>query len=128
MLQCDEINSRVIDEFPLIFLICAKANGVSSFKKIGELRHKESDRILELEKIFGLFGVNYSYNEASDELFIYGKGLGPTSIGFKEHIPAQDHRMIMVTYLFMRKNQGGEVYNASHVKKSFPNFFDELDS
>ena len=40
-----EINSRAIDEFPLIFLLCAKAKGISFFKKIGELRHKESDRL-----------------------------------------------------------------------------------
>ena len=40
-----EINSRAIDEFPLIFLLCAKAKGVSFFKNIEELRHKESDRL-----------------------------------------------------------------------------------
>ena len=35
-----ELNSRAIDEFPLIFLLSAKAKGISFFKKIGELRHK----------------------------------------------------------------------------------------
>ena len=120
--------SNCPDLVPTLAYLCSYAEGMSCLGQIKVLRHKESDRISELEKIFGLFGVNYSYNEASDELFIYGRGLGPTNIGFKKHIPAEDHRMIMVTYLFMRKNQGGEVYNASHVKKSFPNFFDELDS
>ena len=32
------MNSRSIDEFLLIFLVCAKANGVSKFNKIGELK------------------------------------------------------------------------------------------
>ena len=120
--------SNCPDLVPTLAYLCSYAEGTSCLGQIKVLRHKESDRILELEKIFGLFGINYSYNEYSDELFIYGKGSGPTNIGFKKHIPAKDHRVVMVTYLFMRRNQGGEVCNASHVKKSFPNFFDELDS
>ena len=39
------MNSRSIDEFLLIFLVCAVANGVSKFNKIGELRNKETDRL-----------------------------------------------------------------------------------
>ena len=40
-----EINSSLIDELPLIFLVCAKAKGTSYFQNLDELRHKESDRL-----------------------------------------------------------------------------------
>jgi 5-enolpyruvylshikimate-3-phosphate synthase len=39
------LNSSAIDEFLIIFLIAAKANGVSNFKKMGELNKKESNRL-----------------------------------------------------------------------------------
>ena len=36
------LNSSAIDEFLLIFLVAAKAKGVSTFKKLDELNKKES--------------------------------------------------------------------------------------
>ena len=36
------INSRLIDEFLIIFLICAKAQGISYFKNLEELKNKEA--------------------------------------------------------------------------------------
>jgi 3-phosphoshikimate 1-carboxyvinyltransferase len=118
--------SNCPDLVPTLAYLCSYAEGESRLKNVKILRHKESDRILELEKILGLFGVSYLYNEALDELVIFGKGLESNGVEFKKHHPAKDHRMVMVTYLFMRKNQGGEVFNASHVKKSFPRFFEEM--
>ena len=38
-------NSSAIDEMLLIFLVAAKASGVSYFKDIGELNQKESPRL-----------------------------------------------------------------------------------
>ena len=39
------LNSNLIDEFLIIFLAAAKANGVSSFSNLGELNKKESPRL-----------------------------------------------------------------------------------
>ena len=39
------LNTRSIDEFLIIFLVCAKAKGISKFVGINELRQKESDRL-----------------------------------------------------------------------------------
>ena len=39
------LNSSAIDEFLLIFLLAAKAKGVSYFKNLSELNHKESPRL-----------------------------------------------------------------------------------
>ena len=41
----EHLNSSAIDEFLIIFLVAAKANGVSTFKNLGELNQKESPRL-----------------------------------------------------------------------------------
>ena len=37
-----KLNSAAIDEFLLIFLLAAKAHGVSNFKNLSELNHKKA--------------------------------------------------------------------------------------
>ena len=88
------------------------------------LRHKESDRIFEIERLFKAFGIDYYYNEELDQLEI--RGGNPDALQkFQRHNPPEDHRIIMVSYLFMKINNG-EITNASHVKKSFPTFFSAM--
>ena len=91
------------------------------------MRHKESDRVFEIERLFKAFSIDYSYNNELDRLEIRGEKLGKEPLRkFLRHDPPEDHRMVMVSYLFMKMNNGGEVTNASHVKKSFPNFFNAM--
>ena len=40
-----KLNSGAIDEFLVIFLVAAKAKGISYFKNLGELNQKESPRL-----------------------------------------------------------------------------------
>ena len=40
-----KLNSSAIDEFLIIFLVAAKANGISTFKNLSELNKKESPRL-----------------------------------------------------------------------------------
>ena len=49
-----DLNSSAIDEFLIIFLIAAKANGVSIFKKLSELNQKESPRLKWGSKILNM--------------------------------------------------------------------------
>ena len=51
------LNSSAIDEFLLIFLIAAKADGISFFKGLSELNQKESPRLLWGSKILNKMGV-----------------------------------------------------------------------
>ena len=51
------LNSAAIDEFLIIFLVAAKANGTSSFKNFKELNQKESPRLKWGEKILNKMGV-----------------------------------------------------------------------
>ena len=50
-------NSCAIDEFLIIFLVAAKAKGVSTFKDIGELNQKERTRLLWGSKILNKMGI-----------------------------------------------------------------------
>ena len=51
------LNSSAIDEFLVIFLIAAKAKGVSYFKNLSELNQKESPRLKWGSKILNLMGI-----------------------------------------------------------------------
>ena len=52
-----KLNSGAIDEFLVIFLVAAKANGVSYFKNLSELNQKESPRLEWGEKILNKIGI-----------------------------------------------------------------------
>jgi len=116
------------DLVPTLAFLCSYVDGVSCLKNIKVLRHKESDRIFEIERLFKAFGIDYKYNNKMDKLEIYGGKLGGTPLKkFLRHNPPKDHRMVMVSYLFMKMNNGGEITNASHIKKSFPDFLNAMD-
>ena len=52
-----KLNSSAIDEFLLIFLVSAKSKGISHFKGISELRHKESDRLKIASNLLRMVGI-----------------------------------------------------------------------
>ena len=57
-INCPEsLNSASIDEFLLIFLLAARANGISYFKNLSELNEKESPRLKWGSKLLNLMGV-----------------------------------------------------------------------
>ena len=60
----------IIDEFPILFVIAALTRGISKFKNISELTNKESNRILEMKKIFSKIGIRCHTTKSS--MTIYG--------------------------------------------------------
>ena len=63
------LNSSAIDEFLLIFLVAAKAKGVSFFRNLGELDQKESPRLKWGSKILNLIGIKNIVNKSSIKIF-----------------------------------------------------------
>ena len=53
-----------IDEFPLLFVIASLLKGISKFSGIRELRHKESDRIKNMEIGLNKIGIRNGKKEA----------------------------------------------------------------
>lgn len=114
--------SQCPDLVPTLAFLASKIEGVSRLENLEVLRHKESDRIKEILAILNAFEVDYTFEGAT--LLIRGsKKLAPVI----SYTPARDHRMVMTTYLFMRANSGGFLGNIDCVKKSYPNFFSDLD-
>ena len=65
-----KFNSAAIDEFLIIFLIAAKADGISYFKNLSELNEKESPRLKWGSKILNKMGIkNFVTNNS---IKIYG--------------------------------------------------------
>jgi len=120
-------NSRCIDEFLIIFLICAKAKGVSYFRNLKELRNKESDRLkisINFLKMIGIKVISKSNN-----LRIYGN---PDLKLKKSYIVKnfkKDHRVFMMSCV-AALTLGGKwkILDKDSINSSFPEFLKILKS
>ena len=110
----------VIDEFPILFIISSIIKGVSNFAGINELRHKESDRIKNIE--LGLNKMGIKTISTADSLKIFGN----PNINRKKSIeiyPKNDHRIAMYWAIFALINGIKiKINNFETVDTSFPGF------
>ena len=113
------------DLVPTLAYVCAYAEGESVLDGVEVLRHKESDRVEEVIKLLKLFKIPHRLEGGRHQKLIIS-GVPEQKTPWVEITPPADHRMVMVSYLFCRKNSGGKIHNTHHVKKSFGKFFDIL--
>ena len=117
------LNSGAIDEFLVIFLVAAKAKGVSFFRNLSELNQKESPRLEWAKKILSKLGIKTI--TTNDSIKIYGNpDLDLNSnkkIIIKNYL--KDHRVFM-TSLIAALTFGGNwtIYDKDSINTSFPNF------
>ena len=115
------LNSRAIDEFLLIFLVAAKANGTSYFKDLAELNQKESPRLVWGEKILNKIGIKTITTNNSIKIF------GNPNLNLKKKVIIKnflkDHRVFM-TSVVAALSFGGDwnIYDKDSINSSFPNF------
>ena len=116
-----KLNSGAIDEFLIIFLVAAKANGISYFKNLSELNQKESPRLKWGSKILNLMGIKTITTK--DSIKIYGNPNLKINkkITIKNYI--KDHRVFM-TSVIAALSFGGEwhIHDKDSINTSFPNF------
>ena len=62
---------KATDEYPILFIIAALTNGVSTFKGIGDLANKESNRIKEMAKVLNQIGIKTIVKK--NQIKIFGK-------------------------------------------------------
>ena len=116
-----KLNSGTIDEFLIIFLVAAKAKGVSYFKNLAELNQKESPRLKWAETILNKMGIKTI--TTNDSIKIYGN----PNLNIKKKILIKnylkDHRVFM-TSVIAALSFGGEwkINDKDSIKTSFPNF------
>ena len=118
-----KLNSGAIDEFLVIFLIAAKANGTSYFKDLAELNQKESPRLKWGSKILNEMGIKTITTEDSIKIFGNPNLKINKKIIIKDYL--KDHRVFM-TSIIAGLTFGGEweIHDKDSIKTSFPNFLD----
>ncbi len=116
-----KLNSGAIDEFLVIFLVAAKAKGISYFKDLAELNQKESPRLKWGSKILNMMGVKNIVTNSSIKIY------GNPNLEIRKKIIIKnylkDHRVFM-TSVIASLSFGGEwhIYDKDSIKTSFPNF------
>ena len=116
-----KLNASAIDEFLVIFLLAAKAKGISYFKKLGELNQKESPRLKWGSKILNKMGIRNITTKDSIKIFGNPKLNINKKIIIKNYL--KDHRVFM-TSVIAALSFGGywKIHNSESIKSSFPNF------
>ena len=112
---------RMIDEYPILSMAAACAEGRTIMNGISELRVKESDRIKIVSN--GLNKVGIKTIEKPDSLEIFsGEIKGGCSIDSE-----LDHRIAMsFLILGLVSNKPIKVLRSSTINTSFPNFFEMM--
>ena len=116
-----KFNSGAIDEFLIIFLVAAKAKGVSYFKDLAELNQKESPRLKWSAKILNLMGVKNIVTNNSIKIYGNPDLKVKKKIVIKNYL--KDHRIFMACVV-AGLSFGGEwhIHDKESIKTSFPNF------
>ena len=120
------LNSASIDEFLLIFLIAAKANGVSYFKNLSELNKKESPRLKWGAKILNKIGIKTIVTNDSIKIFGNPDIKVSKKIIIKNFL--KDHRVFM-TSVVAALTFGGNwiIHDKNSINSSFPTFLEKLN-
>jgi 5-enolpyruvylshikimate-3-phosphate synthase len=105
-----------IDEFPVLFIAAAAAEGVTELRGAGELRVKETDRLAVMAEGLGRLGVVHEL--LPDGIRIEG---GPMSGGTVDS--HGDHRIAMAFAVASLRASGPlEILDVANVATSFPGF------
>ena len=121
-----KLNNKAIDEFLIIFLVAAKAKGVSYFKNLAELNQKESPRLEWGAKILNKIGIKTITTKNSIKIFGNPNLKIDKKIIIKNFL--KDHRVFM-TSVIAAYSFGGDwkIYDKDSINTSFPNFFKILN-
>lgn len=113
-----ELVSLAIDEFPVLFVAAAAADGLTEFSGIGELRVKESDRIAAMAA--GLRALGIRVDESEDGATVHGGRFSGGRVASHG-----DHRVAM-SLAIAAATAGGTVAidDVATVNTSFPGFAD----
>ena len=117
----EELNSSAIDEFLIIFLAAARANGISYFNNLSELNKKESPRLKWGSKILNMMGIKTDLTDHSIKIYGQPNLKIKKTIIIKNYL--KDHRIFMMSTI-AALTFGGEwkIYDPNSIKTSFPSF------
>lgn len=115
------LNSQAIDEFLLIFLVAARAKGISFFKDISELNQKESPRLKLGSKILNMMGIKTILTSSSIKIYGNPNLKINHKIIIKNYL--KDHRIFMMGVIAALSFGGfWQLNDPDSIKTSFPSF------
>jgi len=108
----------MIDEYPVLAIAAAFAEGDTKFEGIGELRVKESDRIASV--VAGLVANGVTVEEGPESIVVHGASRVPGGGTVATHL---DHRIAMsFLVLGLASDEPVTIDDASPIATSFPEF------
>jgi 3-phosphoshikimate 1-carboxyvinyltransferase len=114
--------ARTIDEYPILAIAAALAEGTTVFRDVKELRYKESDRITAMTE--GLRALGVKIDEREDGMTIHG-GRGIKGGAVRSFA---DHRIAMSFAIAgLLSGDGVAIDDARSADISFPTFFELLE-
>jgi 3-phosphoshikimate 1-carboxyvinyltransferase len=114
--------ATLIDEVPILAVVCSVAEGLSVIEGLSELRVKESNRFESIIALLG--GANIAVKPTGDAISIQGR---PDPAGFD--FESQDHRMVMsACILATRAAASSRIYGRRWIQTSFPLFLPALQN
>lgn len=113
------------DLFPLLGVLCAKAEGLSELKGLSHLAFKESNRLHKTKELLGHCGISLKIQKG--KCLIYGKKIWPKVSPFTFDT-GKDHRMVMAAELVSSLGVSITVQGKAAVNKSFPEFYSLIGS
>ena len=120
------LNNEAIDEFLVIFLIAAKAKGISFFKNLEELNKKESPRLKWGAKILKMMGIKIITTNNSIKIFGNPKLEINKKIVVKNYL--KDHRVFMTSVIGALSFGGNwHIHDKDSIKTSFPSFLKTIN-
>jgi 3-phosphoshikimate 1-carboxyvinyltransferase len=108
----------MIDEYPVLAVLCAAAEGTSRLRGLHELRVKESDRLSATAALLRVNGVHVEIE--GDDLLIHGTGHIPGGGLVETHM---DHRLAMSALVLGQVSAHAvSIDDARFIDTSFPGF------
>ena len=117
-----DLIASALDELPLVAVLAAYAEGMTRVKDAGELRVKETDRIVAIEQM--LVALDGGVATQDDGFEIVGTGfLSGGSVDTHG-----DHRIAMATAIAATRASGPvEIVNSQVAAVSWPDFYETLE-
>tara|TARA_A100001011_G_scaffold358901_1_gene404989 strand:- start:3185 stop:4513 length:1329 start_codon:yes stop_codon:yes gene_type:complete len=121
-----KINSAAIDEFLIIFLVAAKAKGISRFRDLGEMNKKESKRLDLATKFLNLIGIKVE--RFKNNINIHGNPNLILKDSYEIKNFLKDHRIFFLSCI-AALTLGGKwkIHDMDSINTSFPNFLKTLE-
>ena len=122
-----KLNSSAIDEFLIIFLVAAKAKGISKFKNLSEMNKKESKRLDLGVNFLRLIGIKVE--RFGDDINIHGNPNLSLNKNFEIKNFLKDHRIFFLSCITALSLGGNwKINDKKSANTSFPSFLKIIKS